>query len=292
MERKSYTVIFVPHARAKFRKFQVTNLHLWGALGLALLLATASTVVLWTYFTASVDEAQVVRLKDENEELRGVNRSFEDSIRDLQTLLEDYEERTRRLAIVAGLEELGGNGETGIGGLDLALDSPTEGLELVSTRASSLTDRLDRVETQLEERLRWISSVPAIVPTRGLYTSNFGPRRDPINGRRSFHQGLDISAPPGKPVRATADGLVVLAARSGGLGNAVFLSHGFGLSTRYGHMSRLAVKAGERVQRGDVIGYVGNTGRSTGYHLHYEVHLDGEPVNPLAYILDRPNRRP
>jgi murein DD-endopeptidase MepM/ murein hydrolase activator NlpD len=292
MERKSFTIIFVPHARAKFRKLQVTNYHLWSALALILLLATASTLVFWLHFTSSVDGSKVARLQDENEELRHVNRSIEDSIRDLEVLLADYEERTRRLAIVAGLEELGGYGESGIGGLDLALDSPAEGLELVANRATSLADRLDSVEVQLEEHLRWISSVPAIMPTRGLFTSTFGPRRDPLNGRRSFHQGIDISAPPGSPVRAPADGVVVLAARHGGLGNAIFLSHGFGLATRYGHMSRLAVKPGDRVRRGDVIGYVGNTGRSTGYHLHYEVHLDGQPVNPLAYILDRPNRRP
>jgi murein DD-endopeptidase MepM/ murein hydrolase activator NlpD len=291
MERKSYTVILVPHARAKFRKFQVTNLHLWGALLATLLLAGGSLFIFWAFFASPVEGSQLVRLENENDQLREVNRSFEDSIRQLQTQLADYEERTRKLAIVAGLDELGSAGESGIGGLDLALETPHDGLELVATRAGSLADRLDRVEGKLEERLRWVSSVPAIVPTRGLLTSGFGPRRDPMSGRRTFHQGLDIAAPPGKAVRATADGLVVRAARMSGLGNAVYLSHGFGLTTRYGHMSRLAVKPGQRVQRGDIIGYVGNTGRSTGYHLHYEVHKDGEPVNPLAYILDHPTPR-
>jgi murein DD-endopeptidase MepM/ murein hydrolase activator NlpD len=288
MERKSYTVILVPHARAKFRKFQVTSLHLWSVLSVVALFLTASLLVFWFRFTAPVDEQQVVRLQDENVELREVNRSFEESIRQLQTQLSEYEERTRRLAIVAGLEEMGSGGESGIGGADLALG----GFEEVSLRAGSLADRLDRVEDKLEERLRWISSVPAIAPTRGLHTSGFGPRRDPLSGKRTFHSGLDIAAPAGKPVRATADGLVVRAGRMGALGNAVHLSHGFGLTTRYGHMSRLAVKPGQRVRRGDVIGYVGNTGRSTGYHLHYEVIRDGEPVNPLAYILGQPASAP
>jgi murein DD-endopeptidase MepM/ murein hydrolase activator NlpD len=87
-------------------------------------------------------------------------------------------------------------------------------------------------------------------------------------------------------VRAAADGIVVRAGRIGSLGKAVYVAHGFGLTTRYGHLSKIAVQAGQQVRRGDVLGNVGSTGRSTGYHLHYEVHLDGRPVNPVAYILD------
>ena len=87
-------------------------------------------------------------------------------------------------------------------------------------------------------------------------------------------------------MRASADGVVIQAGEVGGLGQAVFIAHGFGVTTRYGHMSRIEVRPGQRVKRGDVVGRVGNTGRSTGYHLHYEVRVDGDPVNPLAYILD------
>jgi murein DD-endopeptidase MepM/ murein hydrolase activator NlpD len=129
--------------------------------------------------------------------------------------------------------------------------------------------------------------MPTVTPTGGLFTSGFGTRRDPVNGRAAFHEGLDIAAPPGRAVHVTADGLVVLAGPHGDLGNAVIVSHGFGLATRYGHLSSTAVQPGQRVHRGDVVGYVGNTGHSTGYHLHYEVVKDGEPVNPLGYILDR-----
>ena len=117
-------------------------------------------------------------------------------------------------------------------------------------------------------------------------------RTDPIHGRRAFHQGLDISARPRTPVYAPADGLVLRAGRIGQLGNAVYVSHGYGLTTRFGHLASLDVEPGDRVRRGDVIGTVGNTGRSTGYHLHYEVHVDGKPVNPVAYLLDRPTRAP
>ena len=98
---------------------------------------------------------------------------------------------------------------------------------------------------------------------------------------------IDIAAPPGKPVLATADGVVTQASDIGdGLGRAVSISHGFGMSTRYGHMSKVNVKQGQKVKRGDVVGFVGSTGRSTGYHLHYEVLQDGKQVDPLAFILD------
>jgi murein DD-endopeptidase MepM/ murein hydrolase activator NlpD len=287
MDKKRYTIILVPHTRAKFRKFQISASHLWSiAAAVAILTATAAVLGI-LFFASPVDETQVVRLRTENDELRQVNESFEQSIRQLQTQLADYEDRTRKLAIVAGIDELDSGSDTGLGGASLELDSSPEGVKALSQRIGSMTRELDQVESRLEERFRWISSVPSVTPTRGLFTSGYGSRRDPVSGRPSFHEGLDISAPAGKAVHATADGVVVRADHIGELGNAVILSHGFGLSTRYGHLSRTAVRPGQRVKRGDVIGYVGNSGRSTGYHLHYEVHKDGEPVNPLAYILDR-----
>jgi murein DD-endopeptidase MepM/ murein hydrolase activator NlpD len=288
MDKKRYTIILVPHTRAKFRKFQVAASHLWSAAATLAILTATAAVIGWLFFTSPVDETQVHRLRSENSELRQVNQSFEQSIRHLQTQLAEYEERTRKLAIVAGIEELDSGSDTGLGGAAFELETTPAALDGMSQRLGTLATALDRVEGRFDDRFRWISAMPSVTPTRGLFTSGFGSRRDPVNGRPSFHQGLDISAAPGKAIHATADGVVVKAGRLGELGNAVVVSHGYGLSTRYGHMSRIAARPGQRVRRGDVIGYVGNTGRSTGYHLHYEVHKDGEPVNPLAYILDRP----
>jgi murein DD-endopeptidase MepM/ murein hydrolase activator NlpD len=288
MDKKRYTIILVPHTRAKFRKFQVSARALWTVATTVAVLTGTAAIVSWLYLSAPVDETQVNRLRSENTELREVNQSFEQSIRQLQTQLAEYEERTRKLAIVAGIEELDSGSDAGLGGTTFELAAGPDALGAMSQRLGGMTRALDQVEGKLDERFRWISAVPSVTPTRGLFTSGYGSRRDPVSGRPAFHQGLDISAAPGKAVHATADAVVVLAAPHGELGNAVVLSHGYGLSTRYGHMSRIAVRAGQRVRRGDVIGYVGNTGRSTGYHLHYEVHKDGEPVNPLGYILDRP----
>jgi murein DD-endopeptidase MepM/ murein hydrolase activator NlpD len=120
----------------------------------------------------------------------------------------------------------------------------------------------------------------AAMPVAGRLTSSFGFRRHPVLGFMRMHKGLDIAAPHGTPIRAAMDGVVALAGRNGGYGNFVKLSHGNGLVTGYGHMSRFAVRAGERVSRGEIIGYVGSTGMSTGPHLHYELWRNGVPVNP------------
>jgi murein DD-endopeptidase MepM/ murein hydrolase activator NlpD len=285
MAIKYHTVILVPHARAKLRKWRVSNLQIAVALAVAFGLTVTAAFVLFSFFAGGVDNVQVDRLRSQNEGLREANLAFEQSIADLQGKLGDYESRTRQLAIVAGLDGAEG-GEAGIGGAFLDASDGTD-IGFLEYRADRLDGRLDRVEAKLEERMRWISSVPSITPVRGILTSGFGTRRDPITGRRTQHPAIDIAAPPGREVVASADGIVTRAGRIGGLGNAVYLSHGFGLNTRYGHMSRLAVRPGERVERGQLIGYVGSTGRSTGYHLHYEVHVDGEAMNPVGYLLDR-----
>ena len=292
MPSEHHTIIFVPHARARLRKWRVSSLQLKIFLYTVLALTLAGGYVTWAYFATTVAQADLEALRDENQDLRNVNQSFEDSIRSLEQQLADYEDRTRQLAIVAGLESTSETVGAGIGGESVPTDLQSGGYDLqgLESRAGHLSGQLDAVEAKLEERLRWISSTPAITPAKGIITSGFGYRRDPVHGSRAFHRGVDIAAAPGKPVRATADGIVTRAGRIGGLGRAVYLAHGYGLTSRYGHMSEVAVEPGQKVKRGDVIGYVGSSGRSTGYHLHYEVHVDGKPINPLAYILDRPGR--
>lgn len=129
-------------------------------------------------------------------------------------------------------------------------------------------------------------SIPTLVPVLSsrAMSSGFGLRTHPIYGGLRAHKGVDLPAPTGTPIRATADGVVGKAERFGGYGLYVQLEHGAALETRYGHMSRIAVAEGQRVHKGDVIGYVGSTGHSTGPHLHYEVRLAGTAVNPLAYM--------
>jgi murein DD-endopeptidase MepM/ murein hydrolase activator NlpD len=128
-------------------------------------------------------------------------------------------------------------------------------------------------------------AIPSRQPVEQVaLTSSFGVRNDPFNGRHRMHQGIDIPGAMGTPVYATADGIVARAEWVGGYGNLVQLTHGNGMETRYGHLSKLIVRANERVRRGQLIGLMGSTGRSTGSHLHYEVRIAGAAVNPMPYL--------
>jgi len=132
----------------------------------------------------------------------------------------------------------------------------------------------------------WVraNAAPNLWPVQGQVTGSFGERIDPFNGEGAFHSGVDIGTSYGTPIIAPADGIVTLTDMLGGYGKAIMIEHGNGISTRYGHLSGFAVTAGQRVHRGDVIGYVGESGRSTGPHLHYEVRINDVPVNPYKYL--------
>ena len=128
------------------------------------------------------------------------------------------------------------------------------------------------------------NSAPNLWPVEGQVTGSFGERIDPFNGEGAFHSGVDISSNYGHPIVAPADGVIMFTDLLGGYGKAIMIDHGNGISTRYGHLSGFAVSAGQKVHRGDVIGYVGASGRSTGPHLHYEVRINDTPVNPYKYL--------
>lgn len=172
--------------------------------------------------------------------------------------------------------------------------------EVADKDYASLVIRIERAvkETQLKEqsvidlweglseRQSLLSATPNIKPAKGWFTSRFGYRMSPFSGKSILHAGLDIAAAPGSPVYAPADGVVTFASYDEGYGKLVSVDHGYGVSTRFGHMSQIYVQVGQRITKWDVLGAVGNTGRSTGPHLHYEVRINGTPVDPINYILD------
>lgn len=128
-------------------------------------------------------------------------------------------------------------------------------------------------------------AIPSAQPVKGTaLTSGYGVRSDPFRGRAAMHAGIDLAGPVGTPIYATADATVDRAQWANGYGNLIELNHGRGIQTRYGHLTRSIVRAGQRVKRGDLIGYMGSTGRSTGSHLHYEVRIDGKAVNPVPFM--------
>jgi murein DD-endopeptidase MepM/ murein hydrolase activator NlpD len=143
------------------------------------------------------------------------------------------------------------------------------------------------VYSSLVEKKSILDHTPSIIPSQGYMSRGYGMKYDPFTGYKRFHGGLDISNKTGTPVYATADGVVSFSGNTGGdLGRMVTINHGYGYKSRYGHLSKLEVKRGQKVSRGDLIGLMGSTGYSTGPHLHYEVMVNDKRVNPLEYILN------
>lgn len=165
-----------------------------------------------------------------------------------------------------------------------SLGTPEDTFGLLRTLLESLESRLTLVSHNVDRRNALAAATPSIWPSTGWLSSMMGHRVDPITGADDFHAGLDIAGERGQPVYATAAGTVTHTGFQGGYGNLIVLDHGFGLETRYGHLLNYGVKQGAKVKRGDLIGHVGNTGRSTGYHLHYEVLANGKLLNPLQFL--------
>ncbi|OFW02210.1 MAG: hypothetical protein A3I61_15450 [Acidobacteria bacterium RIFCSPLOWO2_02_FULL_68_18] len=172
-----------------------------------------------------------------------------------------------------------------------ALTTPEDTFGLLRRLLGSLEDRLTVVARNVERRNALANATPSMWPAYGWLSSGMGPRRDPITGGPDYHSGLDIAGERGQAVYATAAGTVRHIGYQGAYGNLIVIDHGFGLETRYGHLARYLVKSGMKVQRGDTIAEIGATGRTTGYHLHYEVVANGRLINPLQLLTQQPTRR-
>lgn len=291
MLKRQFTVMVLPNARGQMRRFQVRGVQLaWGlgALAVVLAFALASPIA---FVWASGLASDLSALRDERDRLVQRTTEVETTLSELRAQLDLFEKRTEKLAFMAGLEMpslgIGAQGyPKGLEGL-----APTARAEIFRSEAEDLVGlgellerRIETIEHAYGEQTERLSRIPSVVPVRGLMGSGFGWRRDPFTGLRQYHRGLDISAPSGTPIRSPADGIVIKAERNGGYGLLLYISHGDGVVTRFGHLAEFKTTPGARVKRGDVIGLVGNSGRSTAPHLHYEVLVDGQHVNPMKYI--------
>ena len=217
------------------------------------------------------------RVEQENAQLRAENQKQRQQLDNLNHRIEAVEDASRRLAEISGVSNNQQPIMNGAGGPFLPLDE--------ASTVEYKTDQLERELRAYEVMLRERASVPSIWPVEGILESGVGGRRNPFGGGSyEYHEGQDIDALMGAPVVATASGTVTVACAQNGYGNVVYIDHGNGLSTRYGHLSQIDAIAGQKIARGDVLGRVGSTGRSTGPHLHYEVRINNEPVNPRPYM--------
>ena len=239
-------------------------------------------------------------LRVENASYRAATGELADQISTLQTAVDQLGERaavdphaSRAMEkLPAAIKSRAMGGMPGAPGMSTAsrtafsplVDGTEAALGVLSDLLGVLGSRLDSVRDGVERKAALASATPSVWPVAGWLTSSYGNRRDPITNGADFHPGLDISADYGQPVLATGDATVASAGPNGAYGNMVMLDHGFGIVTKYGHLSRFNVRAGERVPRGHVIGYVGSTGRSTGAHLHYEIWMNGRLTNPMTLL--------
>ena len=243
------------------------------------------------------------RLASSNQELQIENGNFRETTGELTTQIQSLEGVIEELGARAALDpsqaramqklpavvKARAAGGTSAGSaisnmLSTSLISPEDTFGVLRDLLQALESRLRNVRKDVERQEALAAATPSIWPAHGWLTGTFGGRSDPFTGEPAFHQGLDISTEKGQPVFATADGTVESANYTGDYGNLITIRHDFGLTTRYGHLSKFNVKPGDNVHRGDVIAFVGSTGRSTGSHLHYEILVNGKLMNPLQLL--------
>jgi len=236
-------------------------------------------------------------LEIENGSYRVATGELTTQIQSLESVINDLGERAhldptqsramQRLPAIVKARATGGNVQQNAAVSEIAkaaLSTPEDTFGVLKDLLKGLESRLSFVRRDVEQRAALSDATPSIWPTHGWLTGTFGGRSDPFSHEPAFHQGLDISTDKGQAVVATADGTVDSASYTGDYGNLVVVRHAFGLATRYGHLSAFNVKPGQQVKRNDVIGFVGATGRATGYHLHYEILANGKLLNPLQLL--------
>jgi murein DD-endopeptidase MepM/ murein hydrolase activator NlpD len=302
LENKKVTVLLMPEGAKRVRQIELSKL-LFVLVPLlvfsgALLLAA----IILDYIAIKKEVPKFAHLHKENKQQKEQLVALAQEIEAIGKSLEDLKKLDNKLRTMVNLEaredrtQLLGIGGSGPLSQDQGPQSEKGQRRLIRMMHESLSDIRSEISLQKNEKLELsdllemqkstLACTPSIWPTRGWISSKFGNRTSPFTNEKEFHSGMDISAKAHSPIVATADGVVVETGTDYGYGRVVRISHGQGFKTTYAHLSKSLVKAGQRVKRGQEIATVGSTGRSTGPHLHYEISLNGLPVNPYRYILN------
>ncbi len=305
MRARRYTVLIADRSSGVVRRVTISLRPVLAAVAGVLMLPVLIGLGAKWSARAETEEVRSVNaiLQEENGSYRAATGALTTQIQSLEGVINDLGARAtldpaqaramQKLPAVVKARAAGGSQTTSAlvaTVLPTALTSPDDTFGVLRDLLGGLESRLRNVRKEVERREALAAATPSLWPAHGWLTGTFGGRSDPFTGETGFHQGIDISTDKGQPVYATADGKVDLAAYSGDYGNLIVLQHGFGLATRYGHLSGFAVQTGQAIKRGQVIGYVGATGRATGAHLHYEILANGQLLNPLQ-LLTQPATR-
>ncbi len=300
--KKYFTIIIVPQKAQKVHKFKISDLALTALGVLTLFFIIVSGVMLFNYFELVSKATTVGDLRETNMRQKEKIREFQDKIDTLEAQMEKIRQFDEKLRIITNIGEYTKGEEMfGVGGpLPEEGESVTDVDKYTKSLMREISVDLDKLQEEsklreesiqellsfLEDQKNILASTPSIWPARGFITSGFGYRRSPYTKTLRMHEGLDIANKVGTPVIAPADGIVVFAGIEGGYGKLLAIDHGYGITTRYGHLDSILVKEGDKVKRGKKIGSIGHTGLTTGPHLHYEVRVNSVPVNPKNYILN------
>ncbi len=298
---ESFTLIVVPDRHAEVKRFRLRKVWLVQALVWLACVGVVAMGLLAHYVSVISEARENPALRDENLKLKSEFAVLREQLEHFQQTLDhvqNFEGKLRAITLLSDPQRnlamgpteqpsLPASGENQfVRGRDKDGEGLSQKLEKLSGVATREEQSLQELQAYFQDQKSLLASVPSVWPTRGWVTSDFGSRPDPYTAQQVMHAGLDIAGPHGKEVVSPADGTVVFAGLEGGYGNVLVVDHGYGIKTRYGHLSSIKVKAGERIKRYDAIATLGNTGRSTGPHLHYEVRVNGIPQNPRKFIVD------
>ena len=297
MAKRHYSFIIVPHHKGQSKKISLTEKRVKILVGVLSFIVILFTVFLVDYFTMNVTRQKYRTLSDENARQKETIAQYKLAVNRLRKDIDKFDEYAKKINVWAGLQspevlrELGVGGGTRDEGQQSSLSNPAvdpglKSAESISQKAQGIDKNLETMARFFEDKSYKMATSPSINPTAGWQTSSFGKRKDPFTGEEEFHYGIDIAASHGSPVFATADGYVLKVKTEKTGGNVIILNHGGGVTTVYCHLSKFNVKVGQKVKRRDVIGFVGQTGKAIGPHVHYEVRKNGRPVNPYNYILE------
>ena len=300
MMDKYLNFMYIPANNAEVKNLRIRSVSVMIVVAAFITLVTTSVILIAKYSSHMRDARLVSELENENAALKARIQTFQYEIDELERRMAANFELQNRARMLAGLDPIDSQvWQVGVGGPEpLTLESAgmtdsermltnlDEDLERMVRQSKLQLDSYDEIIEILAHEKNVRDCTPSIRPLKGGYlSSRYGRRMDPFTGRISHHTGVDYRARSGSPVMSSADGVVTMAKKNGSFGLMIEVNHGYGFKTRYAHLSKMLVRRGSRVKRGEIIGLVGNSGRSTGSHLHYEVMFKKAHRNPLHYVI-------
>lgn len=317
-ENRSYTFMLIPERTREVSSVQIPAWVLKSALFFGIVIAGLIVLAVFNYSFILNQLSDNYSLRAENRRLKGQLQVFKVKLGTLETSVERIQNFRDKLRVITGSESQ--TPQTDLNNIPDSLENtgkPAKEIPALKTlessfhpadpekyefqkayqeidtkiiqataRALALESDLQNQYVNLMDQRDFLNAKPTRKPVVGYYTSGFGVRRSPVGGRLKMHEGLDIANYVGAPIQATADGIVVFATVKAGYGQTVIVDHGYGVQTWYAHTKKILVKRGQKINRGDLVAQLGNSGQSTGPHLHYEIRINGIPVDPLSYILE------